>query len=108
MIFQRFALAAIFLAAPAYAEWAPRVYTGEYDACVAACDKNNPTQHDKCTGVCGCVMGALQSQFPDHDKLSRETAEQQLPERVAEVKAVTDSCNKKFWGVPAPRELKFK
>ena len=105
MTLKRYALAAIvFLAMPAYAQWAPEVYKSEFEACVPPCDKNNPTSHDKCTGYCSCVMDALQTQFPDHDKINSDY-ENKVPASMAAIQTIANTCNQKYFGAPA-RQVK--
>lgn len=103
----RYALLALFLAAPAYAQWAPQVYTTEFEACVPPCDQNNPTSHDKCTAYCHCVMDQMQSQFPDHDALEREATQEKRPDRIASLQTIANACNQKSFGAPA-KKLEFK
>jgi hypothetical protein len=108
MLFKRYAVMAIFLATtPAYAEWPPQAYSQEYDACVPACDKNNPSAHDKCTAYCHCVMDEMQTQFPDHAQLVRELTQEKRPDRMATTQMIANTCNQKIWGVPA-KKLEFK
>jgi hypothetical protein len=108
MFLKRYAVMAIFLATtPAHAQWPQEAYSQEYDACVPACDKNNPSDHDKCIAYCHCVMDELQRQFPDHAQLVRELTQQKLASTVAATQTIANACNQKQWGKPA-RELQFK
>ena len=111
MTFKRYAqlvlFLAPFLAAPAYAQWAPQVYTTEYEACVPPCDKNNPTSHGQCVSYCHCVMDAMQSQFPDHDALERAATQEKRPDSIASLQKIANTCNQKAFGAPA-RPLEFK
>jgi len=111
MTFKRYAqpalFLALFLAAPAYAQWAPQVYSTEYEACVPPCDQNNPSSHDKCTAYCKCVMDQMQSQFPDHDALEREATQEKRPDRIASLQTIANGCNQKSFGAPA-KKLEFK
>jgi len=111
MTFTRYAhrtlVLALFLTAPAYAQWAPQVYTTEFEACVPPCDSNNPTSHDKCVAYCHCVMDAMQSQFPDHDALEREATQEKRSDRIASLQAIANTCNQQAFGAPA-KKLEFK
>ena len=104
MTLKRYALAAIFLCTPAFAQWAPQEYSAEYDACVPACDNNNPTSHDKCASYCHCVMDAMQSKFPDHAQINRDFSAK-VPATMTEVQGVANACNRKFFGGDA-RQVK--
>jgi hypothetical protein len=104
MTFKRYALLAVLLATPAYADWAPDVYNAEYDACVPPCDNNNPASHDKCVSYCHCVMDSLQSQFPDHEQINSDYANK-VPASMAAIQTIANTCNQKFFGAPA-REVK--
>lgn len=97
MTFWRYALAAIFLAMPAYADWSPQEYTAEFNACVPACLKNNSSSQDKCESYCHCVMDSLQSQFPDHAQLNRDYANK-VPASMTALQTSADTCNRKFFG----------
>jgi hypothetical protein len=108
MPLKRYALIMLFLATPVHAQWAPQTYSAEYDACVPPCDKNNPTDHEKCAATCKCVMDNLQTQFPDHNQFVRETMQEKLPNRLATLRMITDTCNQKSWGNPAPRPIEPK
>ncbi len=103
MMICRYALAAILLSPPAYAEWTAQQYSKEVTDCAAACDKNNPTRHDTCVAGCRCVMNAAKTQFPDHDQLQREVVEQKLPNRVATFQMIVDTCNRQTFGGPAKK-----
>jgi len=104
MTFKRYALLAIFLATPAYAQWAPQVYQAEYAACVPPCDKNNPTSHDKCVQYCTCVMDSLQTRFPDHAQINNDYANK-VPASMTAIQTIANTCNQKFFGAPA-RQVK--
>ncbi len=103
MTFHRYVLAAILLSTPASAEWTAQRYSSEVADCTAACDKNNPTRHDKCVAGCRCIMDAARTQFPDHDQLQREVVEQKLPNRVATFQMIVDTCNRQQFGGPAKK-----
>ncbi len=103
MTFHRYVLAAILLSTPAYAAWTQQQYSSENAACVAACDKNNPTAHDKCVAGCRCIWDAAQTQFPDYQKLQLEVAQQKLPDRVATFQMIVDTCNRQTFGAPAKK-----
>lgn len=104
MTFKRYALLAVLLATPAYADWAPDVYNSEYAACVPPCDTNNPASHDKCVSYCHCVMDSLQTQFPDHEQINSDYANK-VPASMAAIQTIANTCNQKFFGAPA-REVK--
>ena len=99
-------LLAILLLSPVHAEWARKDYASEYENCVPPCQKNNPRDQDKCLGYCRCVTDDMQTQFADHDLLMREVLEQKLPDRIAGLQKIANTCNKQVWGNPA-RKLKF-
>jgi hypothetical protein len=80
MFSKRYALLAILLlVTPVHAEWAREAYDNEHNDCVKACDKNNPSEHGKCVSYCDCAIGDIQTQFPDHELMVREAAQQKLP-----------------------------
>jgi hypothetical protein len=98
MTIKRFALAAILFCTPALAQqWAPAEYNSEYEACVPACDKNNPTAHSGCQNYCHCVMDMLQSQFPNHAQINADF-EAKKPETMSSVQNIANTCNRKFFG----------
>lgn len=104
MTFKRYALLTIFLATPVYAQWAPETYNSEFADCVPACEKNNPTSHDKCVGYCYCSMDAAQTQFPDHAQMASDY-HNKVPETMAALQTSANTCNQKYFGRPA-RQLK--
>jgi len=104
MSLKRYALAAIFLCSPAFAQWPAQEYKAEYDSCVPSCDKNNPTRHDKCVSYCHCVMDSLQSKFPDHRQIERDFTAK-VPATITEVQGVANTCNRRTFGGDA-RPLK--
>jgi len=104
MAFKRYALLAIFLATPVYAQWAAETYNAEYESCLPACDKNNPTSHDKCVSYCRCSMDSAQTQFPDHEQMARDYANK-VPETMATLQTSANTCNQKYFGNPA-RQIK--
>jgi hypothetical protein len=53
-------------------------------------------------------MDDLQTQFPDYDQFVRETMHEKLPSRLATLLMISDSCNQKSWGNPAPRPIEPK
>ena len=97
MTFKRYALLAFLLATPAYAQWEPQVYNGEYQACVPPCDKNNPTGHDKCEAYCHCVMDSLQTKFPDHAQINNDYANK-VQSSMAAIQTIANSCNQRTFG----------
>src|SRR5579871_5219776 len=100
-----FGLVAILLAGSAQAEWTKTDYAREYDNCLAACDKSNPREHDKCVSYCGCVTDGMEAQFSDRDRLTREAVQQKMPERIRSLQRLADHCNHQIWRNPA-RKLK--
>src|SRR5262245_34870670 len=102
---KHYALAAIFLAAPAQAQWTPAAYTAETDECLPACVKNPPNSQDKCVAYCHCFFDEAQTQFPDHDAIKREILQEKRADRIATFQMIANSCNQKVFGVPA-RKLK--
>ena len=94
-------LLATLLAGAAQAEWAKKDYSAEYDACLPACDKNHPNEHEKCVGYCKCVTGGMQAQFADHEQMTRQVAQQKIKDRIASLQKMANSCNHKQWGSPA-------
>ena len=100
MTFKRYALLAVLLATPAYAQWEPQVYTQEYEACVPPCDTNNASSHDKCVSYCHCVMDSLQTQFPNHDQINADYANK-VPATMTAIQDIANACNQKFFGAPA-------
>jgi hypothetical protein len=97
MTFTRYALAAIFFCTPALAQWAPQDKTAEYEACVPACDNNNPSAHDKCESYCHCVMDTMEQQFPDHAKIN-DDFQNKVPATMTAVQNVANTCNRQFFG----------
>lgn len=100
-------LLAILLFGAARAEWAKKDASAEYDNCLPRCDENNPKEHGKCVSYCECVTDGMQVQFADHDQLVRQVTDQKMPERVASLQKIANSCNQKIWKNPA-RRLKFQ
>ena len=101
------ALAAILLAGCAQAKWAKRDYSAEYDACLPSCEQNHPKEHDKCVSYCTCVTNAMQTQFSDHDQMTREVIRQRTHDQIASLQKIANSCNLKQWG-SASHRLKFE
>jgi hypothetical protein len=102
MTFKRYALAMILFCTPAAADWQKADYNAEYEACVPACDKNNPTSHDNCQNYCHCVMDMLQTQFPDHEQINKDF-EAKLPATMTAVQNIANTCNRKFFGGDAKK-----
>ena len=96
-----YTLLAMLLAGSAQAEWAKQVYSAEYESCLPPCDKNSPKEHDKCVSYCTCVTDSMQAQFADHDRLAREAFQKKMPERIARLQRIVNSCNHKFWRTAA-------
>jgi hypothetical protein len=97
MIVKRYALLALLLATPAYAQWEPQVYAAEYEACVPPCDTNNPSNHDKCVDYCHCVMDALQAKFPNHTQINSDYANK-VEASMTAIQTIANSCNQRTFG----------
>ena len=102
----RYMLLAIIVAGAAQAEWAKKDYSAEYGACLPPCDKNHPNEHDKCVSYCTCVTDGMQTQFADHDQMTRQVNQQKLRDPIARLQKIANSCNLKHWKSAAQR-LKF-
>ena len=103
----RCALLTLLLVTPAYAEWTKSDSVREYEACLPACDKNNPRDRDKCVSYCGCVTREVQARFSSHPQLIRQVVEQKLADAVAALQKITNRCNQQIFGNPA-RKLRIR
>ena len=94
-------LLTLLLAGAAQAEWTKKDYSTEYDSCLSSCDRNHPKEHDKCGSYCTCVTDGLQARFADRDQITRQVIQQKMPDRIASLQKIANSCNQKQWGSAA-------